>query len=718
MPRVLPLPSSVFDAHDPSTPSKRRFEDGWEDGEVPGASSSDGSDEDSSWLRGRYQSTDVVALQWGFAPALGTPPDLRIVPHWDARQASVDITYEAVIPAIDGPFKLEAVLPAGWGWSSLQIRADGLFSWRSADLQGLGTLVSATATNPDDSMSTVGAREGPSDLASLDAADFSFELNSYREDGQPALPATPSLRRIERHGAAVLKVVPRTPTPASLFELEFEHGGNDEEEDNVLLVEGTLIPLPMTLVSPGTPVPIPFFRFEDGSLPAECDVKCPGAALVSRPHTDEDGSPSLCDTTQPTVGTFAWTDEGGALLSPCAAVPVSGAVRVNAKRSIWGVQTLSVLLPWPGKAEEVLLGLSVPPEAVRVVRASARGTSLPYAVHPRLEDGHTLTDVRVGRGRGNVELVLEVAYDDGVALPSTEGAGDLRVELAGDGWDSTSTLGSELTTEPLAYPPATNLERTGKRVFTGDLTAVPYLTFAPAPPTPVVPTPPPIPTPPAPIVEEEKEVLTVPPESPPTAVVIVKRSRARTALASAVSWNTLVTLVLLWILGSLAGQVARLRAEVAFVADETRDLRLYGFDRERGERWRRDEGRREDPGRVRDWADSVVSDPPAPQPADVHGAHTSAVHTAEAAADAESVEDLLKPGAEQELEREAGRAPRSEHGLGRVVHAGNWGTWLAHHPRYVQLAWLGAIEQADSSVRTVQDTMSWLWNAVRWLFVA
>jgi hypothetical protein len=113
-------------------------------------------------------------------------------------------------------------------------------------------------------------------------------------------------------------------------------------------------------------------------------------------------------------------------------------VRVNVKRSIWGLQTLSVLLPWPAKADDVLVGLSVPPEAVRVIRASARGTSLPHAVHARVEDGVTLADVRIGRGRGNVELVLEVAYDDGVALPSLEGTGELRVELAGDGWDSES----------------------------------------------------------------------------------------------------------------------------------------------------------------------------------------------------------------------------------------------------------------------------------------
>lgn len=46
-----------------------------------------------------------------------------------------------------------------------------------------------------------------------------------------------------------------------------------------------------------------------------------------------------------------------------------------------------------------------------------------------------------------------------------------------------------------------------------------------------------------------------------------------------VSWSTLFNLLLLWVIVSLAQQVQRLRAEVAFVADEARDLRLFGFDR-------------------------------------------------------------------------------------------------------------------------------------------
>lgn len=43
------------------------------------------------------------------------------------------------------------------------------------------------------------------------------------------------------------------------------------------------------------------------------------------------------------------------------------------------------------------------------------------------------------------------------------------------------------------------------------------------------------------------------------------------------SWSTLINLLLVWILISLAIQVQRLRNEVAFVAEEARDLRLYGL---------------------------------------------------------------------------------------------------------------------------------------------
>lgn len=51
----------------------------------------------------------------------------------------------------------------------------------------------------------------------------------------------------------------------------------------------------------------------------------------------------------------------------------------------------------------------------------------------------------------------------------------------------------------------------------------------------------------------------------------------RLRLPTLFSWSTLFNLFLLWLLLSMGQQVQRLRNEVSFVADETRDLRLYGL---------------------------------------------------------------------------------------------------------------------------------------------
>lgn len=162
---------------------------------------------------------------------------------------------------------------------------------------------------------------------------------------------------------------------------------------------------------------------------------------------------------------------------------------------------------------------------------------------------------------------------------------------------------------------------------------------------------------------------------PPAAAL--RKSRTRSLLSSIFSWNALINLVLLWILGSLAGQVARLRAEVAFVADEARDLRLYGFDRraERGGDW--DQGRRGRADRVRgqdDWADSAVTTPPS-------AVHTSAPDTASDAADADLIDAVLEE--QEHARRKHGHAvaPRggsdgAEYGLGRVVF--NRWAWLEY----------------------------------------
>lgn len=488
-------------------------------------------------------STDSMTLEWSFMPSPGSDPTLRVAPQWSESLPSISVAFEAAITARPGPFGLEAILPPGWGWSSLQIRADGLFSWRSADGQSLGALVSATASARDDGLPSdaYSSTQPPIALAPLDAGDdFSFEQSSFL-DG-PRASQTPTRRSLsgDRGAGAVLRVVPRSPTPAALFECEFEPSEGNEDEDRVILLEGTLQPMPLTLVSPDTPVQIPFFRFNDASLPLYAKVSCPGAAFVEREGDEDDDAPGnshTCDTTTDSVGTFVWTDLLGQPLPPREAAPVTGDVRVIAQRSVWGVQTISCKIPWPTRSEEVALFFPAGP--ARVTRAHARGQPLAHSAIEQ-EGG---TEIRLRGGSGQVDAVFEVVTDQGVAIPSFPNAtGNVEVELVGTGWDSKCTADT-LTPELLLGKPETTLTQSENRVFTGPAASPAVIRF-----------------------------------SEPTAAPLTQTRRPSFA-RRLVSWNTLFHLVLLWVIVSLAQQVQRLRSEVAFVADEARDLRLYGFER-------------------------------------------------------------------------------------------------------------------------------------------
>lgn len=368
---------------------------------------------------------------------MDSPPDLRITPKWDNKSPSISVSFEAGIPPISSSLSLEAVLPPGWGWRELEIRGDGLLSWRSSD-EDLAS--EEIELDPDESIKTeMGAlddSELPSKiLAPLDADDFSFELNSF----SARQPQTPSRRRTVKtdlvRPSAVLKVSPRVPVPAAMFELDFEPFVMDfeEEEDSgrVLILEGTLVPLPLALVSPDVPVPIPFVRFDEPELPTQCSVVCPAATFSA--EIPEDVSPQLCSTSSSSLGTFTWTDDAGIAVPRRTTLPVSGPVRVAVQRNIWGVQTCLTALNWPQRTAEVAFTFPVP--SVRVIKATSQGTQLPHTVLPHGGG----VEVRVEGGKGNLEIVLEVADDVGVALPSFPSAnGELMVELAGDGWDSES----------------------------------------------------------------------------------------------------------------------------------------------------------------------------------------------------------------------------------------------------------------------------------------
>lgn len=171
---------------------------------------------------------------------------------------------------------------------------------------------------------------------------------------------------------------------------------------------------------------------------------------------------------------------------------------------------------------------------------------------------------------------------------------------------------SELTAELLSLKPETNLRHATDRGFIGDLAApAPVITFASTP---------------------------------------KKRLSKRL-----VSWPMLFNLLLIWVLVSLAQQVQRLRAEVAFVADEARDLRLYSVERERAERERLEKERAERE-RERGWWESGAERQSVVEPP----------HESETLAPPPPLEEsTTSTGLEQ------------QHGLGRVVFGSTW-QWTEH----------------------------------------
>lgn len=238
----------------------------------------------------------------------------------------------------------------------------------------------------------------------------------------------------------MFKVKPRAPVHASSFELEFEDDG--EEEDRVIIVRGVLAPLPLTLVPPETDMKIPFVRFLDPSLPTRAAVICDNATFhASEDATGQEGR-RLCDVWKPSIGTFSWGDEA---LSNQDASVVSGPVKVVAQRDIWGVQTVALAFQWPIDAHGI--NFDIPTKMARVVRATALGRQIARSITEK--DG--AVHIRLAGGRGVVEVVLEVASADGVALPSFPGAtGEIAVELVGPGWDSElrKTLPADVNRDP------------------------------------------------------------------------------------------------------------------------------------------------------------------------------------------------------------------------------------------------------------------------------
>ncbi|WOO77106.1 uncharacterized protein LOC62_01G000693 [Vanrija pseudolonga] len=533
------------------------IEDGWEDGEVPGVLDALSDDSESDYeakgnqFDGRFQSTDLLQLEWRFLPSVGSPPNLRIVPQWDSHRPLISMAFRATLPATPGPVVLESVLPPGWGWSELEITGEGLLSWRSTDGEGWIVLESGSTVDPDESTATIDAQQRTPLRQTglppgLDSADFSFELNSF-DSPSPRKPVTPGRRRppsSERAAPELHRVVPRSPTPASVFQLEFM-APEDDGDERTIDFEGSIAPLNLTLVSPGAQVQIPFVRFDDLSFPTKCTVTCPQASFVTNDakpdqHTSSASSETTqtCDATLPSIGVFNWTQDGQPLPVP-SPVTIPGPVQVTIQRNVWAVQTVSSTFAWPANVAEV--GARFPGSSVRVVRATSNDTHLPRAVLPLPND--LGTEVRVGRGRGSVELVVEVVSGDAVAVPSfSHGKGDLLVELVGSEWDNL-----------LSSVAATNLEKVSDRAYRGSLEVPGSIQLVKPSPT---------------------EPMPSAPSTTTTTTTATTTWRSRI-----VSWSMLFKLIIFFFMISTAMEVQRLRADLAFFADEARDLRLYGFPR-------------------------------------------------------------------------------------------------------------------------------------------
>lgn len=396
-----------------------------------------------------HHSTDTLRLEWSFNSQQGTPPSsLHIQPHWDPRHPSVHVSYEAVIPS-HKVVPVEVIIPDGWGWSELSFKAAGLIRWISTDGDWWDETVtpinqpddSFDLPTQDDSFSTTKGKSSylPAPSSSQSSAslmrqtlpvpadmrmeDFSFELSG--PDSPPARPVTPSVwpvTPLPRERVTKSRFVPpRDPLPGRLFDLHF-----DGVQEGSLTLQGSLVPSsPLTLVSPAVPLQLPFVHTDH---PTSCRVTCEGARYPDMATSDQ----HICDTARYSIGTLEWTDRGRSISQRKS--EVQGDVRVRLQRNTWN-QSMSILLPWPRRANEVAFTL-MSPESVRIQRAMLGGTALPRS----LTRSSGEVEVRLGASgkEGMAEVVLEFEGEE-TPLPRFAGAaGTMTVEFRGDGWDSTS----------------------------------------------------------------------------------------------------------------------------------------------------------------------------------------------------------------------------------------------------------------------------------------
>ncbi|WVQ95220.1 hypothetical protein IAU59_002315 [Kwoniella sp. CBS 9459] len=716
-PKMLPLPSSAFSRPSPqprsaASPShaqnakgKNRAilgEEGWEDGEDLGPEDLQ-SDEESSWLEGRFQSTDVLRLEWSYSPSSGSAdiPSLQISPLWGKQHSSISLVYRAQLGNGDNPVQLEVDVHDDWAWSELMIQGEGLRSWQCVD-GGWDTLYdrdpdeTLDGADYEDSFATIRARRagsnfkpsspspdpshqpltgtGSGSAASSSASlmrqtlpapidmkmeDYSFELSASMEHQKPTTPAT--LRKSPL--AVDPMLVSSTRSSSRGFEVKtgrvFDLYFDDQLAERTIVLQGMLNPNSRSLlVSTDLPVKIPFV-IVNGHRDVQCQLQCPNARYGS--GTQPTSDVELVEIRQ--GGVFGWADDNGQPL-PQRAATIKGDVRIKLRRSIWGVVTANITFPFPIREDEV--GFCVPYQPggeVKLSRATIDGVPTSRAVY---DDGNKI-DIRLGRyenregGAASVDLEILPSSAGVVTLPVFEGnEADISVALVGEEWASQLDKGLETTLQA---------SRKSPHAFTYPRSA------------------------------SEAPSITLPTVSSPS-TSSPSKARSRTLF----SFSTLLNLFLIWLVISMGQQIQRLRNEVAFVVDETRDLRMYGLIQTPTE---------PPTAAANDKAEScigvdsssVTAQPdvghPSSTPLSTHGEpqieHDSALLSAAPSRKSTGAgrEDPKRPDEVVPREEKKANFP-----LGRVVWGveRGWERWISH-----------------PTLRTLSKSVAWVWETVVWL---
>jgi hypothetical protein len=247
-----------------------------------------------------------------------------------------------------------------------------------------------------------------------------------------------------------------------LFDLHYDNAPTyGQGEDRRLVLQGLLTPLsPLLLISSARPHPIPFVRLEshgDTSEPDEqqCLVTCPGRITTGESNMEDQATTVGVNVgiNKRTIGTFTWLADQGRPLPAPKTDRFNGTVRVRLNRDSWGNTKMSILFPWPNRAQEVAMKLKGDTASpARIERATTiDGQEIPRSL-ARLIDSNN--DGREGGEAGNddeweirlrsvrpgqvVEVVLALGSLQGerISLPTFEGGGvgQMIVELRGDGW--------------------------------------------------------------------------------------------------------------------------------------------------------------------------------------------------------------------------------------------------------------------------------------------